>query len=97
MRRATWDLTRPGWAILTAILILVTIGVASIYVTDTHYATGHDGPRNAAKQCIRVVVGFIVAACALRASPAQRRAAPVSPCAAVCTRRFASGRGCVIL
>lgn len=61
MKQATLNLTRPGWAILIAILVLVTIGVASIYVTDTHYAAGHDGPRNAAKQLVRIVVSLIVA------------------------------------
>lgn len=61
MKRATLDLTRPGWAILIAILVLVTSGIASIYVTNTHYAAGHDGPRNASKQLVRVVVSLIVA------------------------------------
>lgn len=55
-RRPTWDLTQSGWLILCAIVVLVVVGVASIFVTDTHYASGHDGPRNAAKQCIRILI-----------------------------------------
>jgi len=61
MRRATFDLTNPGWAILIAITLLTTIGVASIYVTDTHYASGHDGPTNAMKQCLRGLASLVLA------------------------------------
>ncbi len=47
-------------------MILVVIGVGCIYVTDTHYAAGHDGPRNAAKQLVRVGVSLIAAIVVLR-------------------------------
>ena len=40
VKRATLDLTPPGKAILVAIIILIGIGLASIYVTDTPYARG---------------------------------------------------------
>lgn len=66
MRRAALDLTNAGWAILVAILVLITIGIAGIYVTDTHYVTGHDGPRNAARQCVFVLVGAFAAMAVLR-------------------------------
>ena len=66
MKRATLDLTQPGWVILGAISVLVAIGVASIYVTDTHYARGHDGPFNAGKQCVRVLVSLALAAVVVR-------------------------------
>lgn len=66
MRRATYDLTNPGWAILSAIAVLTIVGLAGIYVTDTHYASGHDGPANAAKQAVRVLLGFSLAAVILR-------------------------------
>jgi len=46
------QLTEPGWGITLAAGVLVLLGVASIYVTDTHYVSGHDGPRNAAKQLV---------------------------------------------
>ena len=66
MRRATYDLTNPGWAIASAVAILALVGIASIYLTDTHYASGHDGPANAAKQAVRVLLGFFLAATVLR-------------------------------
>lgn len=66
MRRHSVELTQAGWVILTAVMILTLIGVASIYVTDTHYVAGHDGPRNAAKQLVRVAVSLIVGLCILR-------------------------------
>jgi cell division protein FtsW (lipid II flippase) len=49
-----------------AIALLVAIGLAAIYVTDTHYVRGHDGPLNAAKQCVRVLVSAVVALIILR-------------------------------
>ncbi|UCE59562.1 MAG: rod shape-determining protein RodA [Phycisphaerales bacterium] len=61
MKRATFDLTVPGWAILIAVAILFVMGVASVYVTDTHYTAGHDGPKNAMKQCVFALVGLVVA------------------------------------
>jgi rod shape determining protein RodA len=58
MRRAIPDITYAGWAIVAAVATLIIIGTASIYVTDTHYVTGHDGPANALKQAARVLVGL---------------------------------------
>jgi len=66
VKRATADLTQPGWVILAAIAVLVAVGVASIYVTDTHYAAGHDGPVNAVKQCVRAVIGLALAVIVMR-------------------------------
>ncbi len=66
MRRPTLSLTQPGWVILAAITILVALGVASIYVTNTHYSRANDGPMNAARQCVRVVISAIVAIAVLR-------------------------------
>jgi len=66
VRKGTSDLTQPGWVILGAIAVLVTLGVATVYVTDTHYVSGHDGPRNAVKQCVRVLVGALLALGVLR-------------------------------
>ena len=66
MKRATLDLTQPGWVVVVAIALLVAIGLATIYVTDTHYVRGHDGPLNATKQCVRVLVSAIVALVILR-------------------------------
>ena len=61
MKLSTYELTQPGWAIAAAVLVLLTIGVASIYVTDTHYMAAHDGPRNAAKQCVFALTGIVLA------------------------------------
>ena len=66
MRRAAHDLTEPGWAILIAIAVLLAVGLASVYVTHTHYATHDDGPKNALKQCVFVLGGMIVAYVVLR-------------------------------
>ena len=66
MRRSSYDLTNPGWAIAAAIAVLTFVGLACIYVTDTHYAAGHDGPANAVKQSLRVVAGLAVASIVLR-------------------------------
>ncbi len=66
MRRATFDLGAPGWAIAGAIGVLTTIGIASIYVTDTHYVLGNDGPANAFKQVLRFIAGLAVASIVLR-------------------------------
>lgn len=62
MKAATYELTQPGWVIVAAVIVLMTIGVGSIYVTDTHYVAAHDGPRNAAKQCIFTLAGLMLAA-----------------------------------
>ncbi len=66
MKRPTYDLTQPGWLILIAVATLLSVGVANIYVADTHYATGHDGPTNAAKQCVFALVSLAVAVVVLR-------------------------------
>ena len=66
MRRIELELTPPGWLILGAISILFAMGVASIYVTDTHYAIDNDGPANALKQAIRVLVSAAAALVVLR-------------------------------
>jgi rod shape determining protein RodA len=66
MRRSIYDLTNPGWMIASAIAVLTLVGMASIYVTDTHYATGHDGPANAARQSLRVFLGLFLAAMVMR-------------------------------
>ena len=59
-------LTQPGWVILIAILVLLAVGVASIYVTNTHYSRTHDGPRNAMKQIIFACAAVLVALAVLR-------------------------------
>ena len=51
------QITRPGLVILGAVAVLIMFGIASIYVSDTHYALGHDGPANAARQFVYVVIG----------------------------------------
>jgi rod shape determining protein RodA len=79
MRRSRLDLTNPGWAIAAAIGVLTLVGVASIYVTDTHYAAGHDGPLNAARQSLRIFLGLLLAAATLRVGhlPLGRAAYPI--------------------
>ncbi|MHC5111716.1 MAG: FtsW/RodA/SpoVE family cell cycle protein [Planctomycetota bacterium] len=49
-----------GRVILLAVAMLLLIGLASIYVTNTHYAAGHDGPHNAAKQLVRILLGLAI-------------------------------------
>lgn len=66
MKPRNVDGTEPAWIILAAVTCLIVIGVASIYVTDTHYSSGHDGPRNAAKQCVFVLVGAVLTWAVLR-------------------------------
>ena len=66
MKRPILDPTPPGWLILAALGVLLAIGLACIYVTDTHYASGHDGPRNAAKQCVFILFGVLVAIAVLK-------------------------------
>ncbi len=66
MRRSRLDLTHPGWTIVAAVACLTTLGLVSIYVTDTHYATGHDGPLNAARQALRILMGLALAWIILR-------------------------------
>jgi rod shape determining protein RodA len=66
MRRSTVDLTWPGWAIVGAIAVLTLIGLACIYITDTHYVGGHDGPANALKQTVRVAASMALALLLLR-------------------------------
>ncbi len=66
MRRDTLDLTSAGWAIAFATAILTIFGLASVYVTDTHYIAGHDGPANAARQAVRLIIGIALAIAVLR-------------------------------
>ncbi len=66
MRRSPLDLTEPGWVIFIAIGILVSMGIATIAVTDTHYASGHDGLRNAIKQTAFVLTSALFALVVLR-------------------------------
>ena len=66
MRESSPQLPQPARVILVAIAVLVMIGVACIYVTDTHYIAGHDGPHNAVKQVVRVAVSVLVAMVVLR-------------------------------
>lgn len=66
MRRSSPLLTGPGLAIAAAIAVLTFVGIASIYVTDTHYAAGQDGPANAARQSLRVFLGLLLAGSILR-------------------------------
>lgn len=58
--RSAFLLSRPGWAIVLATAVLLVIGLGSIFVTDTHYVAGHDGPRNAVKQVFAILVGGTV-------------------------------------
>jgi len=67
MRRSVTHLTQPGWTIMAVVALLTTIGLASIYVTDTHYVRGQDGPANAAKQLAFVVVSLLLLAGIIRA------------------------------
>ena len=66
MRREVSDLTPAGYALLAAVAVLLGIGLATIYVTDTHYVSGHDGPRNAARQAVFILVGAFAGILVLR-------------------------------
>lgn len=66
MRRSTYRLTQPGLAIALSIVVLLAVGVASIYYTDTHYVAGDDGPANAVKQCLRAALSALAALVILR-------------------------------
>lgn len=48
-----------AWALTGVCLLLATVGILTIYVVDTHYYAGNDGPRNAAKQA--VILGLSLA------------------------------------
>lgn len=61
MNRSALEINQPTMAIGAAVAILVIVGLASIYVTDTHYAAGDDGPANAAKQAAALVLGLTAA------------------------------------
>jgi rod shape determining protein RodA len=65
-RVAATDLTKPGWIIVGCVAALVMVGVASIYVTNTHYSSKPDGPANAASQCVAGLVGLVAAWYVLR-------------------------------
>ncbi|MBI1827477.1 MAG: FtsW/RodA/SpoVE family cell cycle protein [Planctomycetes bacterium] len=66
MRRSPLQLTPVGWAIVAAAGVLSIIGIASIYVTDTHYIAGDDGPANAMRQVLRMITGLGLAFLILR-------------------------------
>lgn len=66
MRRPTFDLGAAGWAIAAAIAVLSALGISTIYVSDTHYVAGNDGPANAFKQLLRFIAGLAVASIILR-------------------------------
>lgn len=55
-------LTQSGAIMLAAAGLLIVMGLACIYATDTHYAAGHDGPRNAAKQLAFALTGIALGA-----------------------------------
>lgn len=69
MRRASAAtvLTAPGWYIVASAGVLCALGLLSIYVTDTAYYAGHDGPLNARKQGLILLLGIVLGACILRA------------------------------
>ncbi len=60
-RVASTDLTKPGWIIVVSMAALTMVGVACIYVTNTHYSSAPDGPANAAKQCVAGIIGLAAA------------------------------------
>ncbi len=66
MRRVAINLTQSGWIILAAVAVLTVVGLASVYVTDTHYARGHDGPLNAGKQGVFVLASVFLMIVVLR-------------------------------
>jgi len=66
MMRLVDQLTRPGLVILAAVGVLLSFGIASIYVSDTHYAAGHDGPANAARQVVYVVAALVLGVVVVR-------------------------------
>lgn len=65
-RVATTDFTKPGWIIVVSMAALTMVGVACIYVTNTHYSGTPDGPANAAKQCVAGLIGLVAAWFVLR-------------------------------
>lgn len=60
------QITRPGLVILAAAGVLLSFGIASIYVCDTHYAAGHDGPANASRQVVYVLAALVLGAVVVR-------------------------------
>jgi len=66
MQTRTWKLTEPGIVIIAATGVLLAVGLACIYVTDTHYASGNDGPANAKKQFIFIIISLVAAMVVLR-------------------------------
>ena len=66
MRRSPVELNQTGILILLAASVLVLLGIASIYITNTHYASFDDGPRNAVKQLVRVLLGLAIGLVMLR-------------------------------
>lgn len=66
MRRWTPYLDYPALVLLTAVAVLLLLGIASIAVTDTHYVRGHDGLRNALRQCVFAGIGVLAGLAVLR-------------------------------
>ena len=66
MKRRGIRLTQPGWVLVVATGVLVLIGLACIFVTDTHYRRGHDGAANAIKQCVRIGISLGLSMLVLR-------------------------------
>lgn len=60
-------LTASGWVIAACVTVLTGVGVASIYVLDTAYVAGHDGPANAARQAAVFLVSGLLGALVIRA------------------------------
>ncbi|MCC7293715.1 MAG: rod shape-determining protein RodA [Phycisphaerales bacterium] len=58
-RTALLDLTAPGWLIVCCAALLATMGIATIWIADTAYKQGHDGPDNALKQ-LAILLGASV-------------------------------------
>ena len=62
----TMDMPRLGWVVVAAIAVLLIAGIATIAVVDTHYGAGHDGPTNAGRQCVFVLLGVVMSGWILR-------------------------------
>ncbi|MGB0716067.1 MAG: FtsW/RodA/SpoVE family cell cycle protein [Phycisphaerae bacterium] len=66
MNRSQVEITQTGVLIILSCSLLLLMGLASIYVTNTHYAEFDDGPRNAVKQLVRILLGLAIGLILLR-------------------------------
>jgi rod shape determining protein RodA len=66
LERPAYRLTQPGWIILAAAGLLLAMGVATIFVANTHYQRVDDGPINAGKQIVFALFSVAVALLTLR-------------------------------